>query len=59
MTDIGVVLIIILVVVLVARGPKTLPQLGEAFGKAVTGARKAAREGRQGETHGPDDGAGH
>lgn len=38
--DIALVLIIVLVVVLIWRGPKTLPMLGKAFGQGVKEARK-------------------
>jgi TatA/E family protein of Tat protein translocase len=38
--DIAVVLVIVLVIVLVWRGPKTLPSLGRAFGQGVKEARK-------------------
>jgi TatA/E family protein of Tat protein translocase len=38
--DIAIVLIIVLIIVLVWRGPKTLPQLGKAFGQGVKEARK-------------------
>ncbi len=34
-----VILIIVLIVVLVWRGPSTLPRLGEALGKAVKSVR--------------------
>ena len=37
--DILLVLIVILVIVLIWRGPSMLPQFGEALGKAVKGAR--------------------
>ena len=37
-------LLVLLVLVLLWRGPKTLPRLGEAFGHAVRGARRAADE---------------
>ena len=40
--DIWVVLVIILVLVLVWRGPKTLPSLGRAFGRGVREAREEA-----------------
>jgi Sec-independent protein translocase protein TatA len=40
--DIWVVLVIILVLVLVWRGPKTLPSLGKAFGRGVREAREEA-----------------
>jgi TatA/E family protein of Tat protein translocase len=34
------ILIVILIVVLVWRGPKTLPKLGAAFGRGVKEARR-------------------
>jgi Sec-independent protein translocase protein TatA len=37
--DILLVLVVILIIVLIWRGPKMLPQFGEALGKAVKGAR--------------------
>jgi Sec-independent protein translocase protein TatA len=37
---IGLILIIILVVVILWRGPKTLPLIGRAFGQGVKEARK-------------------
>ena len=40
--DIIVVLLIILGIVVVLRGPKTLPKWGEALGQAVRGARTEA-----------------
>lgn len=40
--DLLVLLIIILVLVLMWRGPKTLPKLGEALGRGVRGAREEA-----------------
>jgi TatA/E family protein of Tat protein translocase len=42
--DILLVLIIVLVVVLMWRGPKTLPLLGRAFGQGVREARKEMDE---------------
>jgi hypothetical protein len=39
-SDVAVVLIVILVLVLLWRGPKTLPRLGEALGRGVREARK-------------------
>ena len=47
--DIAVILIVVLVVVLIWRGPKTLPLLGSAFGQGVKEARKEIeeRQGRQ------------
>jgi Sec-independent protein translocase protein TatA len=40
--DIIVVLLVILGIVLIWRGPKTLPKWGEAVGHAVRGARTEA-----------------
>ena len=48
--DVGLVLIVILVLVLIWRGPSTLPKLGQALGRGVREARDAAS--------GPDDGTG-
>jgi Sec-independent protein translocase protein TatA len=42
MQDIGIVLIVILILVLLWRGPKTLPQLGRAFGRGVREAKDEA-----------------
>jgi Sec-independent protein translocase protein TatA len=39
MGDIAIVLVIILIVVVIWRGPKTLPLLGRAFGQGVREAR--------------------
>ena len=39
-SDIGLILIIILIAVIVWRGPKTHPLLGRAFGQSVKEARK-------------------
>ena len=40
--DLLVILIVILVLVLMWRGPKTLPRLGEALGRGVREARTEA-----------------
>lgn len=42
MPDLLIVLIVILVVAVVWRGPKTLPKLGEALGRGVREARTEA-----------------
>ncbi len=42
--DLIVVLLVILAIVLIWRGPKTLPKLGEALGRGVKEARKEASE---------------
>ena len=39
-SDVLIVLVIVLVIVVIWRGPKTLPLLGKAFGKGVKEARK-------------------
>ena len=44
--DILIVLLIVLVIVLIWRGPKTLPKLGEALGRGVREARKEAESMR-------------
>jgi Sec-independent protein translocase protein TatA len=55
-SDVAVVLIIILVIALVVRGPKTLPQLGAIFGRGVRAAKdEAARMKSDGA--GKDDGS--
>lgn len=42
MPDILIVLIVILVLVVLWRGPKTLPKLGEALGRGVREAKTEA-----------------
>jgi TatA/E family protein of Tat protein translocase len=42
--DILLILIVILVVVLMWRGPKNLPEIGRVFGRGVKEARSEARE---------------
>jgi Sec-independent protein translocase protein TatA len=46
MTDVGLVLVVILILALIWRGPKTLPKIGEAFGRGVKEARREAAETR-------------
>ena len=41
-TDLLIVLVIILIAVLIWRGPKTLPKIGQAFGRGVREARAEA-----------------
>jgi Sec-independent protein translocase protein TatA len=41
-TDLLLVLLVILVLVVIWRGPKTLPKLGEALGRGVREARTEA-----------------
>jgi Sec-independent protein translocase protein TatA len=45
MPDLALVLLVILGVVLVWRGPKTLPRIGEALGRGVRAARSEAAKG--------------
>lgn len=54
--DLLAVLLIILVLALVWRGPKTLPQLGSMLGRGVRAARDEAGRMRSGSdaTDGPD-----
>ena len=42
MGDVAVVLIIILVIALIWRGPKTIPQIGAMFGRGYRAARDEA-----------------
>ena len=44
MPDIFIVLVIVLIIVIIWRGPKTLPLLGRAFGRGVKEARKEMSE---------------
>ena len=38
--DIALLLVVALIVVLIWRGPKMLPRIGQAFGKTVKGVRE-------------------
>lgn len=40
MTDVALVLVIVLIVVIIWRGPKTLPLIGKAFGQGVKEAKR-------------------
>jgi len=42
--DLAIILVILLVVAIVWRGPKTLPLLGRAFGQGVREARREIDE---------------
>jgi Sec-independent protein translocase protein TatA len=55
MGDVLVVLIIVLILVIVWRGPKTLPGIGAAFGRGVKEARSEASKIRDGDTPPTDD----
>jgi Sec-independent protein translocase protein TatA len=58
MRDLLLVLIVILVVAVVWRGPKTLPKLGEALGRGIREARTEATKAQdeiQARMGGPDE----
>ncbi len=40
--DVAIVLVVVLVIVLIWRGPKTLPRWGNVLGRGVHAARKEA-----------------
>jgi Sec-independent protein translocase protein TatA len=52
--DIALVLIVILILVIMWRGPKTLPLLGRAFGQGVKEARKEI-DGMKSDANGTDE----
>ncbi|MES2210846.1 MAG: twin-arginine translocase TatA/TatE family subunit [Chloroflexota bacterium] len=54
MTDTAVVLLIILVLVVIWRGPKTLPEIGRLLGRGVKSARTEVRSMRKGEDDSSD-----
>ena len=54
MPDTLVLLIIILVLVVVWRGPRTLPEIGRMLGRGVKSAREEARAMRHDEPDSPD-----
>jgi Sec-independent protein translocase protein TatA len=64
MTDLIIPLIIVLILVIMWRGPKTLPKLGEALGRGVREAKSEAVKAqdeikaRMGDTDAPVDGDG-
>jgi len=43
-SDLIVVLVILLIVVLIWRGPRTLPKIGQALGRGVREARAEAQK---------------
>jgi Sec-independent protein translocase protein TatA len=43
MSDVGLILIVILVLVVIWRGPRTLPKIGQALGRGVKAAREEAK----------------
>jgi Sec-independent protein translocase protein TatA len=44
--DVLIILIVVLILALMWRGPKTLPKIGQALGRGVKNAREEAREVR-------------
>ena len=56
MSDILLVLIVILILVLIWRGPKTLPEIGRMFGRGVREARIEANKLRSNGDDKPTDG---
>lgn len=52
--DIFAVLVVVLIIVIIWRGPKTLPLLGRAFGQGIKEARKEMDELKS-EAAGKDD----
>jgi Sec-independent protein translocase protein TatA len=42
--DVGLVLVVILIVAIIWRGPKTLPKIGQALGRGVREARREAAD---------------
>ncbi len=46
MQDLALVLVIVLIVVIIWRGPKTLPLIGKAFGQGVKEAKREINDMR-------------
>lgn len=53
MPDLVLLLVVILVLVLLWRGPKTLPKLGEAFGRGVKSVRDEVHTDDEADDKGP------
>jgi Sec-independent protein translocase protein TatA len=53
--DVAVVLILVLIIVLVWRGPKTLPEIGRMFGRGIREARAEAAKIRSDNDDAPKD----
>ncbi|TAK02662.1 MAG: twin-arginine translocase TatA/TatE family subunit [Chloroflexota bacterium] len=58
MPDLVLVLLVILIVVVIWRGPKTLPQIGAMLGRGVKAAREEANQIRTDRTDRDDRGSG-
>jgi Sec-independent protein translocase protein TatA len=55
MSDVGLVLVVILVLVIIWRGPRTLPKIGQALGRGVKAAREEAKSIGEGDPPPADD----
>lgn len=49
MNDLIIVLVIVLILVVIWRGPKTFPELGRMFGRGVREAREELNKSRAGD----------
>ena len=49
MNDIVIILIVVLILVVIWRGPKTIPEIGRMFGRGVREARIEANKLRSGD----------
>ena len=56
-TDLLVVLILVLIIVIIWRGPKTIPEIGRMFGQGVREARTEANKLRSSDDASKDDGS--
>jgi Sec-independent protein translocase protein TatA len=54
-SDLVIVLIIVLVLVVIWRGPKTFPEIGRMFGRGVREAREEINKTRGGEDAAADE----
>ena len=55
MSDLVIVLIIVLVLVVIWRGPKTFPEIGRMFGRGVREAREEINKSRGGDDTAADE----
>ena len=55
MSDLLLVLIVILILVVIWRGPKTIPEIGRMFGRGVREARVEAGKLRSGDETSADE----
>jgi Sec-independent protein translocase protein TatA len=45
--DIAIILVVVLVIALIWRGPRTIPQIGAMLGRGVRAAREEAKDIRR------------